>query len=122
MRKARLTVGFHFESAHRMPNFPEGHPNARLHGHSYAGEAVLEGAVDPETGFVADYDVVKKLVEEAALELDHRYLNDVPGVGLPTSENLARWLYERLRKPLPQLQSVVIRRGTLGMSVTYPID
>lgn len=118
---ARMTVSFHFESAHRMPNFPEGHPNARLHGHSYSGEAIIEGPIEPATGFVMDYDEVQKTVNEVAGRLDHLYLNDVPGLGLPTSENLAQWLYQELGARVPLLRAITVRRGTLGMSVTYPV-
>jgi 6-pyruvoyltetrahydropterin/6-carboxytetrahydropterin synthase len=101
---------FTFEAAHRLPSVPEGHKCHRLHGHSYRVQVHVEGEVDPSTGMVIDFGdisaVVKPLIND---QLDHYYLNDIEGLENPTSENLARWLWARIKPVLPHLSVVQVR-------------
>jgi 6-pyruvoyltetrahydropterin/6-carboxytetrahydropterin synthase len=97
-----------FEAAHRLPHVPEGHKCARLHGHSYRVEIHVSGELDPEAGWVMDFADVKAAFRPLHDQLDHRYLNEVPGLDNPTSENLARWIWARLAGALP-LSAVVVR-------------
>jgi 6-pyruvoyltetrahydropterin/6-carboxytetrahydropterin synthase len=99
--QVRLSQKFRIEAAHLLPRLPDGHKCRRLHGHSYQIEVVVEGAVDPDMGWLLDYDVIRQAFAPLHDELDHHYLNDVPGLENPTSENLARWIWERLAKTLP---------------------
>ena len=99
---------FTLESAHRLPNVPEGHKCARVHGHSFRVEIHVRGPLDPQLGWVMDFADVKAAFEPLFLQLDHRYLNDVPGLENPTSEHLARWIWQRLQPALPQLCAVVV--------------
>ncbi|MFG1953700.1 6-carboxytetrahydropterin synthase QueD [Micromonospora sp. NPDC048830] len=99
---------FTFEAAHRLPNVPEGHKCARLHGHSYRVTVHVSGDVDPHSGWVMDFGDLKKAVEPIRDSLDHYYLNDVPGLENPTSEVLARWIWDRLADSLP-LSAVAVR-------------
>lgn len=99
---------FTFEAAHRLPHVPEGHKCARLHGHSYRVEVHVEGEVEPTLGWVMDFADIKVAVKPVIDQLDHYYLNEVPGLENPTSENLARWVWEKLASVLP-LAAVVVR-------------
>ncbi|MEO3778253.1 6-carboxytetrahydropterin synthase QueD [Micromonospora sp. B11E3] len=99
---------FTFEAAHRLPNVPEEHKCARLHGHSYRVTVHVSGDVDPHSGWVMDFGDLKKAVEPIRDRLDHYYLNDVPGLENPTSEVLARWIWDRLADSLP-LSAVAVR-------------
>ena len=99
---------FTLESAHRLPNVPAGHKCARLHGHSFRVEIHVSGPVDPQFGWVMDFADVKAAFEPLFRQLDHNYLNDVPGLENPTSENLARWIWQKLEPTLPQLSAVVV--------------
>ncbi len=99
---------FTFEAAHRLPRVPDGHKCARLHGHSYKVQVHVRGDIDPATGWVMDFGEIKKAFRPLHDELDHYYLNDVPGLDNPTSENLARWIWERLIGQLP-LSEVSVR-------------
>lgn len=112
-RKGTHTVSlwkeFRFEAAHRLPNMPEGHKCARLHGHSFHLEVHLEGRVDAHTGMLVDYADIKSAFKPLEDLLDHHYLNDVPGLENPTSENLVRWIWERLKPELPELSRLVLR-------------
>ena len=98
-----------FEAAHRLPNVPEGHKCARLHGHSFRVEVHLEGEVGSESGWVMDFADIRDVLEPIRLELDHYYLNEVDGLENPTSENLARWIWERVVPDLPGLSRIVVQ-------------
>ncbi len=99
---------FTIESAHRLPNVPAGHKCARVHGHSFSIEIAVAGPVDPVLGWVMDFADVKTAFQPLFEQLDHRYLNDVEGLENPTSEHLARWIWERLMPALPGLVEVVV--------------
>src|SRR3954447_10278546 len=83
---------FGFEAAHRLPNVPEGHKCARLHGHSFRVELAIEGPVNPQTGWFMDFGELYALWAPLHEVLDHHYLNEVPGLENPTSEVLSRWI------------------------------
>lgn len=108
---------FTFEAAHRLPHVPEGHKCARLHGHSYRVEIRVAGPVDEAAGWVMDFGEIKAAWAPLDDDLDHRYLNEVPGLGNPTSENLARWIWGRLADSLP-LSAVTVRE-TCTSGCTY---
>jgi 6-pyruvoyltetrahydropterin/6-carboxytetrahydropterin synthase len=99
---------FHIEAAHRLPNVPEGHKCARLHGHSFKVELVVSGELGADTGWVMDFADVKRAFQPLYDRLDHHYLNDIEGLDTPTSERLATWIWERLKPTLPLLSAVVV--------------
>jgi 6-pyruvoyltetrahydropterin/6-carboxytetrahydropterin synthase len=100
---------FRFEAAHRLPNVPTGHKCARLHGHSFRLEVHLDGGVDPQTGMLVDYADIKAAFDPLHDQLDHHYLNEIPGLENPTSENIVCWVWERLKPALPELSRLVLR-------------
>jgi 6-pyruvoyltetrahydropterin/6-carboxytetrahydropterin synthase len=100
---------FSFEAAHRLPNVAPGHKCARLHGHSFRCEVHVTGPVDPRMGWVVDYAEIQRAFEPLHRMLDHNFLNEVEGLENPTSEVLARWIWERLGPALPGLHAVVVR-------------
>lgn len=99
---------FVFEAAHRLPNVPVGHKCGRLHGHSFRFRLALCGQVVDTSGWVLDFGEVKAVVEPIYAQLDHSYLNDIVGLENPTSEILCKWIYDKLKPQLPQLQSVTV--------------
>lgn len=100
---------FTFEAAHRLPNVPPGHKCARLHGHSFRVEIHVAGPVGETSGWIMDFADLKAAFAPLHEKLDHRFLNEVPGLENPTSENLAKWIWRELRPALPQLCRVVVR-------------
>jgi 6-pyruvoyltetrahydropterin/6-carboxytetrahydropterin synthase len=106
--KVRLVHEFRFEAAHRLPKVPEGHKCARLHGHSFRVELAVAGPVDEETGWFMDFQVLYDAWKPVHEQLDHRYLNDIAGLENPTSEVLARWIWNGIKTALPALERVTI--------------
>jgi 6-pyruvoyl-tetrahydropterin synthase len=118
MRKAALTRRVAFAAAHRYrrPEWTDEQNEAvfgacarpHYHGHSYTCDVTVEGLVDPITGFVVDLgelDLI--LTEEVRNRFDHRNINvEVPefadGVMVPTGENLARFIFDRVAARLPE--------------------
>lgn len=99
---------FTLESAHRLPNLPADHKCSRIHGHSFRVELHVSGAVDPRLGWVLDFADIKAAFQPLFEQLDHRYLNEVAGLENPTSENLAKWIWQRVKPGLPLLSKVVV--------------
>jgi 6-pyruvoyltetrahydropterin/6-carboxytetrahydropterin synthase len=100
---------FHFEAAHRLPNVPPQHKCARLHGHSFVVRLCISGAMDEHAGWVIDFADIKQAFAPVLERLDHYYLNDIPGLENPTSENLARWIWREAAARLPGLTAVEVR-------------
>jgi 6-pyruvoyltetrahydropterin/6-carboxytetrahydropterin synthase len=103
-----LRKTFQFEAAHLLPRLPESHKCRRLHGHSFKVDVVVAGACDPNLGWLIDYAEIAAAFRPLWEQLDHRYLNEVPGLENPTSENLAAWIWTRLKPRLPLLTEVVV--------------
>jgi 6-pyruvoyltetrahydropterin/6-carboxytetrahydropterin synthase len=99
---------FQFEAAHRLPNLPPEHKCARLHGHSFRVRVYVRGAIDPRFGWVQDFDAIREAFEPIRQQLDHRYLNEIEGLSNPTSEQLARFIWERIAPRLPGLCRVEV--------------
>lgn len=106
--KMELRKRFQFEAAHLLPNLPRTHKCRRLHGHSFQVDVVVAGECDPKQGWVMDYADITAAFRPLWKRLDHRYLNDVPGLQNPTSEHIAVWIWKRLKPRLPRLVEVVV--------------
>lgn len=107
-REASITLDFSFEAAHYLPKVSEGHKCRRLHGHSYRVALTLVGPIDPEFGWVMDFDEIEVAAAPIVGSLDHRTLNDIAGLENPTSELIAVYLYEKLAHLLPALKTVTV--------------
>ena len=114
--KVELSRDFTFEAAHRLPETPEGHKCRRLHGHSFKVTLTVKGDVDPDSGWLIDFADLEEAWQPMHERLDHYYLNEVEGLSNPTSENLARWIWERIELPL--LHSITIHE-TCTTRCTY---
>lgn len=104
----KLVQEFRFEAAHRLPHVPPGHKCARLHGHSFKIELTVSGPVNDHTGWFIDYGKLHEAWAPIHRILDHNYLNEVSGLDNPTSELLAKWIWERLLPVLPSLTRVTV--------------
>jgi 6-pyruvoyltetrahydropterin/6-carboxytetrahydropterin synthase len=106
--KVELRKTFQFEAAHLLPDLPPAHKCRRLHGHSFQAEIVVAGECDPKPGWLIDYAEIGEAFKPLWEQLDHRYLNEIPGLENPTSENIAVWIWERLKPKLPLLTEVIV--------------
>jgi 6-pyruvoyltetrahydropterin/6-carboxytetrahydropterin synthase len=114
-----LFVEFTFEAAHRLPNVPPEHKCARLHGHSFSVRLTVTGPVDPKLGWVIDFAEIDRAFQPIHQLLDHRYLNEVPGLENPTSELIARFVLERVKLPAGMLKAVSIAETCNSGCVVY---
>jgi 6-pyruvoyltetrahydropterin/6-carboxytetrahydropterin synthase len=102
---------FTFDVAHQLPDWPG------LHGHSYTAEVWFEG---PATdGYVVPESLLSEHVGAVHKRLDHSYLNEF--IELPTSENIARWIWDQLR-PVGPLIKVKVFRGSIGFGVEFDLE
>jgi len=115
----RIYKEFHFEAAHYLPSAAPGHPNARVHGHSFRARVTVEGEPDPATGLVMHLDELAAATTEARQELDHHFLNDIAGLEAPTLERIAIWLWNRLQNRVPGLAEIVIARDSCQEGCIY---
>ncbi len=106
--RVRLTKDFQFEAAQTLPKVPADHKCGRMHGHSFKVEISVEGEVDPATGWVYDHAEISRAMKPLVADLDHAYLNDVPGLENPTIENMAAWFWAKLAPQCRGLCEIVI--------------
>ena len=115
----RIYKDFHFEAAHYLPTAQAGTANARVHGHSFRARVTVEGEPDVATGYIVHFDELGAAIKDAQAELDHRLLNDVPGLAAPTLERLAMWLWNRLDNRVAGLAEVLIARDSCHEGCIY---
>ncbi len=97
---------FTFDSAHFLPNVPEGHKCGNIHGHTYKLIVHLTGKLDENYGWLMDFAELKSKINTVLSLIDHKLLNDVDGLKNPTCENLAVWLWDRIKLTVPLLDKI----------------
>jgi 6-pyruvoyltetrahydropterin/6-carboxytetrahydropterin synthase len=115
----RIYKEFTFEAAHFLPSAPPGHPNSRVHGHSFRVRVTLDGEPDEKTGLVMHLDDVEAALADVHEALDHRFLNEVEGLSQPTLERITMWLWDRLHNRLPGLAEIEIARNSCREGCIY---
>ena len=101
-------VEFTFDAAHKTT------PDTPLHGHTFSARVVMTGERDPVFGWSHDLLDVQKTVQNVRAQLDHKLLNEIEGLDVPSLENGTKWIWESLDGPLPGLVRVELRRGADG--------
>jgi 6-pyruvoyltetrahydropterin/6-carboxytetrahydropterin synthase len=115
----RIYKEFTFEAAHFLPSAPCGHPNARVHGHSFRVRVTIDGEPDDKTGVIMHLDDVEAALADVHEALDHRMLNEVEGLSQPTLERISMWLWDRLHNRLPGLAEIEIARDSCREGCIY---
>jgi 6-pyruvoyltetrahydropterin/6-carboxytetrahydropterin synthase len=113
-----ITQQFGFDAAHYLEGAPSDN-NRRLHGHSFFAEVTLKGEADPEKGWVRDFNEVNAALAVIRETLDHQLLNEISGLGQPTLENLARFIFRKAKHRLPEVCRVKLTRPSVGQSCVY---
>ena len=114
-----LSHAFGFDAAHRFDSFPDGHPNRRMHGHSFQVEVAVRGTSDPDTGFLIEFSQLEAACGILRGALDHQVLNEIAGLEQPSLERLSVWIWEQLTGRVARLARVTVRRDSRGQSCTY---
>lgn len=114
-----ISYEFWFDAAHQFLHKPLGHKYRGLHGHSFRAEVTVRGTPDPQTGFVVDFADLEAAGERLRDLLDHRFLNEIDGLGNPSLENIAHFIWEQLKLQFHGLVRVSIRRDSHRQSCTY---
>lgn len=121
-RRFRIAKAVTFEAAHFMGAQPEGHPYRNVHGHSFRIEAVVAGEVQAGEQWVEDFARLAEALEAVAARLDHRLLNEVEGLDVPTLERLCGFVARALKPDFPGLAEVTLARPSLDESCTLTVD
>lgn len=117
-----LSQSFHFDAAHtlrRAVSPAEAAGSRRIHGHTYSAEVTLRGERQPGSGMVVDLAELRAVIETIRQQLDHHFLDEVPGLGPATLENLCVFIFDRIKSQLPQLAEVSVRRERSGDRCVY---
>ena len=118
--KFQLKKRFTIESARFLPKLPKEHPCSRTHGHSFHITLTLEGTLDPQLGWLVDYHDIDLIIRPILQKIDHRLLNEVPGLENPTTEILTAWIYTEVKRVLPELTQVTLKE-TEDTECSYPV-
>lgn len=114
-----LSKQFRFDAAHTLDRVIDADPSRRIHGHSYRADVTVRGAADPATGMVIDLGLFERALADARDGLDHRFLDEVPGLGPATMENLSAWIWRRVAPVCPGLWRVTVHRDSAGEACSY---
>ncbi len=113
-----LTKSFRFEAAHALTGTTLGEISEEIHGHSFRAEVTIRGTPDPATGMVMDFGLLDRKIAEVQKQLDHKFLNKIEAIGVPTMENLSRFIWERVQSA-GTVTRVSLHRDSCGESCTY---
>jgi 6-pyruvoyltetrahydropterin/6-carboxytetrahydropterin synthase len=109
-----LSQRFFFDAAHTLRREIEAEGSRRIHGHTYHAEVSVRGPLDPATGMVIDLGLLRERLQAVRAQLDHQLLDDVPGLGIPTLENLCLFIARALAELRPPPSRVRVWRDALG--------
>lgn len=109
-----ISQRFYFDAAHRLLREIETEGSRRIHGHTYHAEVAVQGAANPATGMVMDLGLIRLEVERVRAQLDHHFLDDVEGLGIPTLENLCAFIAKMMQSYGLKLARVSVWREALG--------
>jgi 6-pyruvoyltetrahydropterin/6-carboxytetrahydropterin synthase len=114
-----ITKDFRFEAAHTLVRAIAAEGSRRIHGHSYRAQVAIRGRVDPASGMIVDIGHIERMLADARDALDHRFLDEIDDLGPGTLENLASWIWRRVRPGCPGLTRVTVFRDSAGESCSY---
>lgn len=109
-----LSQRFYFEAAHTLRRTIDAEGSRRIHGHTYHAEVTIAGTPDPDSGMMMDLAYLRQEVNKVRDLLDHHYLDEVPGIGPATLENLCLFIHTQLKATLPHISQVLVERPASG--------
>lgn len=106
MNRMEIYKEFSFDSAHFLPNVPDGHKCKNMHGHTYRLRVFIKGEPDPQLGWIMDFKELKDALAGVIDQLDHKLINDIQGLENPTAENITVWIWKQIKPLLPLLSKI----------------
>ena len=100
---------FHIESARSLPKLPDEHPCSQVHGHSFEIILKVSGELNDKTGFIIDFQEIEDSFDPIRKLLDHAYLNNIKGLENPTSENMCKYIWEKVKPEILGLVEIEIK-------------
>lgn len=97
---------FSFDSAHFLPHVPDGHKCKEIHGHTYRMIVYINGELIKDLDWVMDFAEMKKVIAPVIKTIDHKLLNNIPGLENPTCEIIAVWLWNKIKPEIPLLSKI----------------
>ena len=116
-----LTRRYGFTARHFLPTLPVGHASRELHPHDFRVELLVAGEVDVSVGWVMDYGEIDRRFEPLLSRMRGAVLNDIEGLECPSSENLARFIYERMQPVIPGLTEVRVGESADDQAAYRPL-
>ena len=116
-----ITKQFTFKAAHYFPNMPEGHIYKKIHGHSFVVEVTFYGKKNKENQWVTEFDDLSNSLNEKKKKLDHKCINDIKEIGIPSLENISSWIGKQLKKKYSNVRSIKVSRPSCGEHCLYRI-
>jgi 6-pyruvoyltetrahydropterin/6-carboxytetrahydropterin synthase len=114
-----ISQRFFFDAAHTLRREIEAEGSKRVHGHTYYAEVFVRGEPQGGSGMVMDLGYIRREVNMLREQLDHHFLDEVPGLGPATLENLCAFIWKQLAPRLPGLSGVTVERHSIGDKCTY---
>jgi len=114
----QLFKQFTFDSAHFLPNVPDGHKCKEIHGHTYLLKIFIEGTPDNTLGWIMDFAQLQKIIDPIVKSIDHKMLNNISGLENPTCEIVAIWLWDKIKPAVPLLSRIELNE-TPASGVIY---
>jgi len=114
-----LKVESNFSSAHNLRGYKG--KCEELHGHNWKIEAIAESQTLDKIGMVMDFKFIKNELNKILEKLDHKYLNNLKPFDKtnPTSENIARFIYETLKRKVAGLKSITVWENPTSSATYY---
>lgn len=112
---------FFFDAAHTLEREIEADSSRRIHGHTYHAEVAVAGPRDAATGMVVDLGHLRRRLDVLRERLDHHLLDEVPGLGKPTLENLCLFIATALQDLQPAPSQVRVWRDSVGDGCTLDL-
>lgn len=120
--KFEISQKFYFEAAHTLDREIDQEGSRRIHGHTYHAQIFMRGDKDPKSNMIIDLGQLNAEIADVREQLDHRFLDEVPGLGVATLENLCVFIHEKISAKLPNVVKVGVARMASGDRCELLVD
>jgi len=117
-----LSQKFFFDAAHTLDRKVGGEGSRRIHGHTYYAQVAVRGTPHPDSAMLVDLGDLNEHIRVVRDQLDHRFLDEVPGLGAATLENLCAFIHRQLSSIVPNVVRVRVERPASGDSCELVVD